>query len=478
MADSVQALKSAQAMSQELQMQQPSYDLLNRYYEGDQALKQIGLAIPQSLQHFTVLVNWPRVVADARVDRLNLTGFRVGDNQQLSDMAWDLWKASGLVEDESATLDFEIFGRSFKIVSRQDDGSTLIETVSPDDVVVHRDPVSGLVDCAYRQVRDEESASENVVLRVFWTATDVWAWDQSWNPVGHEANPAGMVPVVPAYRNWRSAIPRYESWPRMQGVSAIKDVIAVTDSAARDLTNAQIAQETLAVPQRGVIGASQGDFVDKNGKPLPVWKAYFGSIWALTNQNAKTFQFSSADMGNFQKMLETYARQASSVSGLPPNYFGLAADDAASADAIRSREAKLVKSIERDQRALGDQAREVMRVAVALNGGDPKIMDSCQALWLDPATPTVAQQADAVSKLYATTDGLGHPLISRETAWEQLGWSQEQIEREKARIAQQDAADDESLMKPIVEAQNAGNNGGTVPARDRGQAGQVAPTAR
>lgn len=478
MDQTTQALQSAQAMAQQLQMQQPSYDLLNKYYEGEQALKQIGLAIPQSLQRFTVLVNWPRVVADARVDRLNLMGFRVGDNRQLSDMVWNLWKASGLTEDESATLDFEIFGRSFKIVSRQPDGSTLIDTVSPDDVIVHRDPISGVVDCAYRQVRDESQAMEHVVLRIFWTATDEWSWDEAWNLTGHNSNPAGMVPVVPAYRNWRSAIPRYESWPRMQGVSAIKDVIAVTDSAARDLTNAQIAQETLAVPQRGVIGASQGDFVDKQGKPLPVWKAYFGSIWALTNQNAKTFQFSSADMGNFQKMLETYARQASSVSGLPPNYFGLAADDAASADAIRSREAKLVKSIERDQRALGDQAREVMRVAVALNGADPKIMDSCQALWLDPATPTVAQQADAVSKLYATTDGLGHPLISRETAWEQLGWSQEQIEREKARIAEQDADDDASLMKPITEAQNAVDNGRPDAAGNGGARGQVAAPAR
>ena len=475
--DTLQQVKaSAQALSRMLSMQQQSYDLLNRYYEGEQNLRLLGLAVPPILRKFTVLVNWPRIVADARVDRLSLTGFRVGNNQRLSDMAWNLWKSSGLVEDESATLDFEIFGRSFKIVSLDENGNTIIDTVSPDDVAVHRDPVSGELDCAYRQVRDPDSQSNIPVLRLFWTRTDEYSFDGAWNLTGHSPNKAGMVPVVPAYRNWRSAVPRYQTWPRTQGVSAIKDVIAVTDAAARDLTNAQVAQETLAVPQRGVIGASQGDFVDKQGKPLPIWSSYFSSVWGIQNPNAKTFQFSSADMGNFQTMLETYARQASSVSGLPPNYFGLAADDAASADAIRSREAKLVKSIERDQRALGDQARNVMRVAVAINGGDPRSMDSCQALWLDAATPTVAQQADAVSKLYATTDGLGHPLISRETAWEQLGWSQEQIEREKTRLAEQGELDDMRIMKPIIsaEALDAGDDGGSDTPADSSHGGAVA----
>jgi len=62
-----------------------------------------------------------------------------------------------------------------------------------------------------------------------------------------------------------------------------------------------------------------------------VWEAYFGAVWALERPDAKTSQFSASDLKNFETVVELYARLAAGVSGLPPNYFGLQADDAASA---------------------------------------------------------------------------------------------------------------------------------------------------
>jgi hypothetical protein len=100
------------------------------------------------------------------------------------------------------------------------------------------------------------------------------------------------------------------------------DVIPIADSASRALTNAQLAQETHAVPQRGVLGATKGDFVDADGKPLSAWEAYFGSVWALANPNAKTFQFDASDMSNFETIVNLYARLASGVAGMPIEYFG------------------------------------------------------------------------------------------------------------------------------------------------------------
>lgn len=109
-----------------------------------------------------------------------------------------------------------------------------------------------------------------------------------------------------------------------------------------------------------------------------------------------------------------------------PNYFGLAADDAASADAIRSREAKLVKSIERDQRTLGRQAVQTCRLVAGLLRGEKAMsaFDDADALWYDAGTPTVAQRADAVTKLFATADPTGRPLMPREMAWEELDGGQ------------------------------------------------------
>jgi hypothetical protein len=75
---------------------------------------------------------------------------------------------------------------------------------------------------------------------------------------------------------------------RRHGVSELSDVIDLTDAAARALTLAQLATETLSVPQRAVLGASAGDFQDKDGKVLPVWEAYFGAVWALENPRRRS----------------------------------------------------------------------------------------------------------------------------------------------------------------------------------------------
>lgn len=421
---------------------------LDRYVDGEQHLRQLGLAIPPELERFTVIVNWPRVVAESRVDRLDLKGFRVGGNSKLADEAWAYWRSTGLDEDQNSYLDFEVFGRSFKTIET-DNNSPHVENVSPLDIIAHRDPMTGRLDAALRRYRDADGYDYlNTVGWRLYLPDRTYTVDSNYQIRSVTDNPLGIVPVIPAYRNPRTTIPLHKPWPRLRGTSALVDVIDLTDACARDLTNAQVAQETHAVPQRGVLGATKGDFVDDEGNPLTTWEAYFGRIWALGNPNAKTFEFSSSSMENFERMVNLYARLSSGVTGLPPNYFGLAADDAASADAIRSREAKLVKSIERDQRTLGRQAVRACSIVAGLLRGEKAMtaFNSADALWYDAGTPTVAQRADAVTKLYATADPTGRPLMPREMAWEELGWGPEKIERAKKLLE----TDEEGWMQGYV----------------------------
>ena len=440
----------------------PVYDRLDRYFDGQQHLKQLGLAIPPELERFTVIVNWPRVVGESRVDRLDMKGFRVGDDENLAEWAWDTWLGNCPAYDQSSYLDFEVFGRSFRTVEKTADGGVTITTVSPIDITVHRDPVTGIIDAALRRYRDGDSQDyQRAVAWKMWLPDRTLTISAENLVVSSEPNESGVVPVIPAYRNPRTTIPIHEPWPRLRGTSAIADVIELTDACARDLTNAQVAQETHAVPQRGILGATKGDFVDEDGKKLTTWEAYFGRIWALKNKDAKTFEFSSSSMENFERMVELYARLVSGVTGLPPNYFGLAADDAASADAIRSREAKLVKSMERDQRTQGVQAVETMRLVALMEGDAARAerLNDAEALWHDPGTPTVAQRADAVTKLYATADPNGRPLMPRVMAWEELGWGPAKIARAEQLLRDEEEAQMDLLMKP--EVADAGDDGWT-----------------
>lgn len=465
-------------LSNQMEAASAHYQKLDRYVDGKQHLRQLGLAIPPELERFTVIVNWPRVVAESRVDRLDLKGFRVGDNLELADETWQLWRSVGMDEDQTSYLDFEVYGRSYKVVEPNGNGP-LIENVSPIDIIAHRNPITGSIDAALRRYRDGDS--EDYMSAVAWRLylpSMTLTVSPSWQVISVERNPIGVVPVVPAYRNPRTTIPLHRAWPRIRGTSALADVIDLTDACARDLTNAQVAQETHAVPQRGVLGATKGDFVGDDGKPLTTWEAYFGRIWALKNANAKTFEFSSSSMENFERMVNLYARLASGVTGLPPNYFGLAADDAASADAIRSREAKLVKSIERDQRTLGRQAVETCRIVAGLVSGQSAMaaFNDADALWYDAGTPTVAQRADAVTKLYATSDTAGRPLMPREMAWEELGWGPEKIARAK-KLLEADESADYGFVKPEVDdglrsdASTGGTDSGEGPATQKQSSG-------
>ena len=70
--------------------------------------------------------------------------------------------------------------------------------------------------------------------------------------------------------------------------------------------------------------------------------------------------------------------------------------------------------------------------------------------WYDPATPTFSQRADALQKLAG-----GKPLISREGAWDELGFSEARKEREREYL-EQEAADD--LVGELVS--KSGENGG------------------
>jgi hypothetical protein len=130
----------------------------------------------------------------------------------------------------------------------------------------------------------------------------------AWTEEDRDEHGLGVVPVVPLVNRTRIG--------RRHGVSELSDVIDLTDAAARALTLAQLATETLSVPQRAVLGASAGDFQDKDGKVLPVWEAYFGAVWALENPEAKVSQFSAADLANFKTIVDHYASLVSSVTGL------------------------------------------------------------------------------------------------------------------------------------------------------------------
>jgi hypothetical protein len=208
----------------------------------------------------------------------------------------------------------------------------------------------------------------------------------------------------------------------------MKDVIPLVDSAARAITNLQIALETHAVPQKWVLGMSKGDFVDADGNPIPAWQSYYSAIWANQRQDAKVGQFSASDLKNFHDTINHYGQMVSSVTGLPTRYLGQTSVNPAAEGAIRADESRLVLNAEGKASNWGDGWGWVQGIAERFRTGTWPMANQIKTEWFDAGTPTFAQKADALTKLYANGTG----VIARESVQDEMGWSQAKKDRDRA----------------------------------------------
>jgi len=213
----------------------------------------------------------------------------------------------------------------------------------------------------------------------------------------------------------------------------------------------QLALETVAAPKRAVLGASKGDFVDSNGQPLPVWEAYLGSLWATGNKDAKVVQLDGADLSNFHSTVNHYANLVSSVTGLPTRYLGQNSVNPAAEGAIRADESRLVLNVEGKASNLGDGWAWVQGIAERFRTGAWLPANRIKTEFFDAGTPTFAQKSDAITKLAG-----GTPILSREGAWDEMGWSEARKDKERSYFEQED-------KDPLLEKLVASQQGQTAP---------------
>lgn len=436
MADTDPDLAVLQKLESILSVRAPKLERLNEYYEGVQKLEQLGLAIPQELKVFTVILGWAATPVDSLEHRLDLTGFQMPGTDAADTTLWDVWQYNNMDERAGfAHLDALALGSSYVCVgtNERDPDMPLITIESPLEMAVLRDPRTHQVTAAARFYdADETGMAQKVTLYLpnmtRWLKRESGRWVNELEPDPHNL---GSVPVVPFVNRHRTTRLKGSV---LEGRSEMHAVIPIADSASRAITNTQLLQETLVAPARGVLGATKGDFVGTDGQPLDAWQTYFGAVWAMANKDAKTFQFDAADMKNIETIVNMYARLASGVTNLPVEYFGLTTNNPPSAEGYRAGETRMVKTAERKQIAFGNSWESVMRLVIRFRDGewsdDARRMES---KWRDAGTPTISQIADAVSKDYQSG------LSDWETAQEDKGRSPAMIKRMKERRAAESA---------------------------------------
>jgi len=381
--------------------------LRDAYFNGEQLVRDLGISIPPQLKGLHTVIGWPRVGVESLEERLDLEAFRWADGSDSSDLA-EIADANDLFDESSlAHLDALVYGREYLAVGSGDCGSDgcppLISAESPLDMTLLWDARLRMGTAALRECAADtyiESGPEERMLVLYLPDQTVMCLPNAsggWEVVDRDMHGLGVVPVVRMANRQRTA-------DRVGKSEITPEVMSITDAGCRRLMGMEVAAEFFGAPQRYLLGVTESAFQDPEGNAKTAWETYIGRMLALERDedgNLPTVgQFAAHDPTGMTKIIDLYARIMSSQFGLPPHMLGYTTDNPASADAIRSTEAKLVKRSERRIRRFGSAWQQAMRLALWVRDGEPPDKARrIETVWRNPATPTVAAQADATVKL-------------------------------------------------------------------------------
>lgn len=396
-----------------------------RYREGEARVEHLGMAIPPEMRHFMVFIDWCDVLVTGHTDRQQVRSLVLPGEEQTDPQMRAIWDGSNMdMSVQQNADDAWTYGRSFWTVGSNEDNASLplVRAESPLEM-------NAIVDLRTRKMLaaarfygvNEKTGHSPQYVTLYQPNVTVWVergTDGKWREVDRDVHNLGAVPVVMHLHRSRTS--------EIAGRSGVKRLIPLVDSVTRAMTNMQFGQEAAGLPRKYMTGVTQGEFIGSDGKPIPQFEAYFDAIHLLSKSDAKVGQLDAADLKNFETAVTVAAKQAAAMTKMPPDYFGISTTNPAGEGAIRASEARLIRSVETQNMHHGTTLGWVMALALRFATGEWVEGNRVKVDWFDPATPTVAQRMDAVTK--AKSQG----ILSREGAWDELGWSEARKERERA----------------------------------------------
>ncbi|RIT84234.1 phage portal protein [Mycobacteroides abscessus] len=377
----------------------------DKYYEGKQPLAYLSPEAKTALgsRFGRMASNIPRLAVASLAERLRVTGF-TGDEAEQVWAAWlrcDLDQLSAVAHREALAL-----GRSHAIVWADRRGKARVTIESARQVAVYIDP--GSRDTLAAVKRWETLTPAGVPDRTF---AVLYEPDRITRYVGKSTsatafevaevidNPLGVVPVV-SLRNSDRILD--------EGCSEIEDLKPLVDGLNKTLADLLVGSEYYARPRRWATGLELEEIpvLDDEGNetgetesvnPIP------DSSRVMINEDpaGKFGSLPAADLAAYEAAVRVLTSQIGAVSALPAHYLGVLTNQPASADALRAAEASLTARAEAKMAMFGRAHEEIGRLILAVeNQRDPDEYQ-VRVRWADPATRSVAQEADAKVKLHA-----------------------------------------------------------------------------
>lgn len=422
-------------LTKKLATERSAVDRYNKLYD---AATPLGYIDPEVRKMYgnrvtPVNINLARLAVDTVVQRLLVTGFRSGDDV-VDNGITELWRSLSMPTLSSlAHVEALVSGRAFLLVWNVN-GAPVITVESPTQMTVTRDPVTGVIIGALKRYRDSEGNTRSVVMTA--DTIDTYVSRESFAPdptytttpsvmgedmalASSEINPYGRVTVT--------CLPNRPRITTPDGTSDLCDLEDPLTAISKLASDMMTASEAAAIPRRylttpALINEEQAREVQRTMSGTLASPG--GTRTAIVGGGAELHEFSTSDLQNFDTAIRLLVSQVAAIASLPPYYVSGETSSPTSADAVRASEGRITaKALER-QRWWGPAYADAMRLAVLVRDGveDPRL-STLATLWADPAPASVAQQADATTKLLAGA------VIDRRAALESLGLDPLEVER-------------------------------------------------
>lgn len=465
-----------------LEARAPDLRVWANYYEGVQPLafasQKFEEAFGDRFPAFTS--NFCSLVVEATADRLQVQGFRFRDPVGDAD-AWAIWQENDLdATSQLAHVETLIKGTSYALVEPNGSDIPVITIEDALDAVVELDPknrrrrlaglkrwtdeqdrlvcVVYLPDAVYKY--RTKNAWRDPYPRWWWqpgrtdlepgefTEGKLWkaAAFEPYQPDGDDdwplANPMAVVPLIPLPNR-----PRL----RGDGQSEVKPIRSNQDAVNKYRTDALIASEFAAYPQRYLLNY-EPDTDETTGRPKAPFQAAIDRLWTVPPPDPdiegapepKFGQFQAASLEPYERMIGMEVGHIASISRLPfHELFHGPTSVAPSGEQTKSSESGLEHKVARARLFLGDGWEEVLRCAFLARGDrDRGKQRNAETIWMDSATRNEAVRTDSIVKLHS------QGIIDDELAWELAGLSPEQQRRLKERQAAAAAAGEPDSPPP------------------------------
>lgn len=394
------------------------YAALDRYYSGTQQLAYLSPESRRALgdRFGRLATNLPRLAVTSLAERLRVTGF-VGSDVWPDWLRNDLDQDSGIAHREALLL-----GSSYVIVWADQFGRPKVTVESAKQVAVLTDPGTRRITAAVKRWETAKTTEATVFLPteiIRLRAEQTGATTAGFTVVETLPNPLGMVPVV-----------RLKNSDRLldDGVSEIDDLRPLADSLNKILVDMMVTSEFVGRPRRWATGIEleERDVLDDDGNPTGETEAVNpipegDRAMISENDSAKFGQLEAAGLDGYSTAVDVLLGQIMAVSALPAHYVGQLSDTPASADALRAAEASLTARAEARQASFGRSWEDVARLMIAVRDGVDPLNVDVRVQWADAATRSIAQEADAVVKLFQAG------LLPASYALKRLGYSDTEV---------------------------------------------------